>query len=177
MTYTELLKPLENSFIELGYKKISDNNWVCQTQELIVVLSINAYAKERIFPINMGIIFKQIGTGVRLKDILFDYDTHLVQTWFGILTSMGESEEYLNKILSYDPGDNSGFELKNIPVIMGLYKNKIMPYIKELNEQATLVSNFDKQSSWEPFLKYFVPNQLNGPFMNRYVFFFSNSAY
>jgi hypothetical protein len=90
---------------------------------------------------------------------------------------MGESEEYLNKIISYDPGDNPGFELKNIPIIMDLYKNKIMPYIKELDERATLVSNFDKKSSWKPFLEYFVPNQFNGPFMDRFFFLLPNRVF
>jgi hypothetical protein len=62
MDYTALLQPLETSFIELGFKKVSDN-WIYQTQELIIVLSIKPYTREKMFPINMGIIFKQISTG------------------------------------------------------------------------------------------------------------------
>src|SRR4051812_13953917 len=113
MDFEKLLQPLENSFIQLGYKKISVNNWICQTQELIIVLTVNkADTAEKMFAIGMGILFKQIGAGIELKKISFDYHSHIVQTLFGIFSSMGESEAYLDKLFSYDLNDNSGMEVK-----------------------------------------------------------------
>jgi hypothetical protein len=164
MDYEELIDAWADSFIELGYKEASFNNWILQTGEIISVLSLRVDTKKRDFNIDMGIIFKKLYEGRSWKNIKIEH-AHIIQGVYNILKKMGESKEYLDELLSYDPTDYSEVELKNISAIMELFKNKVIPHFKKLNDYA-LTENFLEKKSWQPFLEYFIPNDYYKMFLN-----------
>jgi hypothetical protein len=113
--------------------------------------------QKRDFNVDMGIIFKKLYDGRSWKNIKFEH-AHIIHDLFYFLFKMGESEEYLNELFSYDPTDYSEVELKNISAIMDLFKNKVIPHFTKLNEYA-LNEYFLEKKSWKPFLEYFIPNE------------------
>lgn len=158
MDFEELIDAWADAFIELGYKQASFNNWVLQIGEIFSVLTLRVDTKKRDFDIDMGIIFKKLYDGRSWKNIKLEH-SHIGQALFTILKKMGESKEYLEELLSYDPTDYSEVELKNISTIRNLFKEKVIPYLKKLNEYA-LTEHFLEKNSWQPFLEYFIPNEL-----------------
>jgi hypothetical protein len=148
---------------ELGYKEAHDNHWISQTRELIIVLSIKIDTAEKIFYIDMGILFKKIHPNCPLENIRIDH-YHIVQTLYNILWKMGEPDEYLDRLFSYDPDDYSQFELKNIPVLMDLYKNKVIPYLQKLDGLVFSAKSFPEVKTWKPFLEFLQPNEYNDMF-------------
>jgi hypothetical protein len=157
MDFDVLIDAWADSFIELGYKQASFNNWVLEIGEIFSVLSLRVDTKKMDFDIDMGIIFKKLYDGRSWKNIRIEH-AHLGQALYNILKKMGESKEYLDKLLSYDPTDYSEVELKNISAVMNLFKNKVIPHFTKLNEYA-LNEYFLEKKSWKPFLEYFIPNE------------------
>lgn len=157
MDYDVLIDAWADSFIELGYKEASFNNWFLQTGEIISVLSLRVNTKKRDFNIDMGIIFEKLYDGRSLKNIRFEH-SHIIHDLYYLLIKMGESQGYLDELLTYDPTDYSEFELKNILAIMDLFKKKVIPHFKKLNDYA-LNEYFLEKKSWQPFLEYFIPNE------------------
>ena len=157
MDWEELMDAWADSFIELGYKQASFNNWFLQMGEIISVLSLRVDTKKRDFNIDMGIIFKKLYDGRSLKNSKFEH-AHIIHDLYYLLFKMGESKEYLDELLTYDPTDFSQVELKNILTIMDLFKEKVIPHFKKLNGFA-LTEHFLEKNSWKPFLEYFVPNE------------------
>jgi len=42
---------------------------------------------------------------------------------------------------------------------MELFKKKVIPHFNKLNDYA-LTENFLEKNSWQPFLEFFIPNEL-----------------
>ena len=158
MDYEVLIEAWEDSFIELGYKEASFNNWFLQIGEIISVLSLRVDTRKRDFNIDLGIIFKKLYDGRSWKNIKIEH-SHIGQGLYSILYKMGESRVYLDELLSYDPTDYSEVELKNISAFMDLFKKKVIPHLKKLNDYA-LTEHFLEKKSWQPFLEYCIPNEL-----------------
>jgi hypothetical protein len=161
MDHQELLKIWEPIFEKLGYQESKGNSWIAETQELIIVLSLKVHIEEKNFYIDIGIIFKKLYDYSTLKVPALEY-LDIGQGLYYILYLMGEWEYYLNNLFSYDPDTNTDDEIKNnISEIGMLFQTKVVPHIEDLDIYARLVKDFEKETAWIPFLKYFRPSLEN----------------
>ena len=155
MDWTDVLTIWEFNFEKLGYWESKFNNWVSETQELIIILSFRVNTKEKDFGIDMGIIFKKWHSDHSLKEPVFE-DHDIGQGWDPILYYMGEWEYYLNNLFSYDPDINTDAEvIDNSKEIAMLFIKKVIPYIEQLDAYAWLAEDFENETTWKPFLRYF----------------------
>ena len=152
-----MAKIWESIFEILGYRESKFNNWVCEMQELIIVLSIKADTKEKDFYIDIGILFKKLHRYSLKAPVIEDLD--IGQGLYNILRDMGELEYYLNNLFCYDPDINTDDEVtNNISEIARLFQKKVIPYIEQLDTYASL-ADFEKVTTWKPFLRYFRPSE------------------
>ncbi|THU34948.1 DUF4304 domain-containing protein [Niastella caeni] len=164
MHYDELQKIWESIFMQLGYRESERNNWVSETQELIIVLNFKVNAKEKDFYIDIGIIIKKWYRDHSLKEPVFE-DHDIGQGLYTILYYMGELEYYLNNLFCYDPDINTDAEvIDNSKEIAMLFLTKVIPHIEQLDAYALRVEDFEKATTWEPFLKYFRPAEDNNKY-------------
>src|SRR5688500_15001323 len=110
MHYTDLLKIWEPIFKKMGYRESQFNNWVCETQELIIVLSVKVDTREKEFYIDIGLIIKKWHSHESLKAPILD-DHDIGQGLYALLSEMGEWEYYLNNLFCYDPDINTDAEV------------------------------------------------------------------
>jgi len=158
MHYTELLTIWDPIFKKLGYRETQFNNWVSQTEELVIVLCVRVDDKEKNFSIEIGILFKKWHSYESWEAPAF-YDHDIMQSWDGLLFKMGEWEYYLNNLFSYDSDINTYAEVKNnSKELASLFLTKVMPHIDQLDNYASQAEDFEKETTWKPFLQYFFPN-------------------
>ena len=157
MHVDDLHKFWESIFYKLGYRETEYNNWVYETQELIIFLSFRVDKKKYDIYIEIGIIIKKWYRSRSLKEPVIE-DLDIGQGLYNILYYMGEWEYYLNNLFSYDPEINSDTEIKeNSREIARLFITKVIPYIEQLDTYAWMAEDFEKVTTWEPFLQYFQP--------------------
>jgi hypothetical protein len=158
MHYTELLTIWDPIFKKLGYRETAFNNWVSQTEELVIVLCVRVDDKEKNFSIEIGILFKKWHSYALWEAPAFD-DHDIMQSWDGLLFKMGEWEYYLNNLFSYDSEINNYAEVKNnSKELTRLFLTKVMPHIDQLDNYASQAEDFEQETTWKPFLQYFFPN-------------------
>lgn len=161
MHHTELENYWEIIFQKLGYRETKFNNWVSETQELIIILSIKVDKRKKDLYIDIGIIFKKRYSGHSLNEPVLE-DLDIGQGLYNILFYMGEWEYYLNNLFSYDPDINTDAEvIDNSEEIAMLFIMKVLPYIEQLDNYASLAEDFEDAKTWEPFLQYFLPSPDN----------------
>ena len=161
MDWTDVLTIWESNFEKLGYWESEFNNWVSETQELIIVLCVRVNTREKDFAIDMGIIFKKRYNDHSLKTPVFD-DHDIGQGLYNILEDMGELEYYLNNLFCYDPDINTDAEVTdNISELVMLFQKKVIPYFEQLDNYTSQVEDFEEETTWKPFLRYFRPSPEN----------------
>ena len=155
MHYTEL-DPIWNTFLlKLGYLETKPGHWIAETKELIIMLSHKLDAKEKDIYLDVGIFFKKLHTHHVLSELKFE-DHDLGQGLWVLLAYMGEWEYYLNNLFCYDLTINSEEEIKyNIRELAFLFLIKVIPHIELLDSYARQATNFEKETTWHPFVQYF----------------------
>ena len=158
MDYTELLTIWEPIFKKMGYRETEFNNWVSATEELVIVLCLRVDDKEKIFAIDIGILFKKWHSYELWEAPAFK-DHDIVQGLDPLLFKMGEWEYYLNNLFSYDTDINTYAEVtNNSRELARLFLTKVMPLIDQLDNYASQAEDFDKETTWKPFLQHFYPS-------------------
>jgi hypothetical protein len=158
MHYTELLTIWDPIFKKMGYRETAFNNWVSATEELGIVLCLRVDDKEKDFFIDIGILFKKRHSYQTWEAPAFD-DHDIGQGLYLLLKKTGEWEYYLHNLFSYDSDINTYAEVtNNSKEIARLFLTKVMPLIDQLDEYARQAEDFDKETTWEPFLQYFNPS-------------------
>lgn len=158
MHYEELHKFWESIFQKLGYRESEHNNWVAETQELIIVLSFKVDTKEKDFYIDIGLIIKKWHIHESMKTPVLD-DHDIGQGLYALLSVMGKWEYYLNNLFCYDPDINTDAEvIYNSRELAMLFLTKVIPLIEQLDAYAWLAEDFEEEKTWKPFLRYFRPS-------------------
>jgi|SRR5581483_4846478 len=158
MHYTAAVEVWDYYFEKLGCWKNEQNDWIFETQQLIIILSVKVDDHEKDFYIDMGILFKKRHDNRQLEAPVMD-NHDIAQGLYNVLRDMGEWEYYLNNLFCYNGDVNTNDEIiANIAEIVSLFKREIIPYISKLDVYIRQVKDFEKAETWVPFLQYFRAN-------------------
>jgi hypothetical protein len=156
MEYKEVEKLLEIAFSKLGFKKGKRSYWTLQLKEITIVLGFKVQTMDKIFNIDLGIVFNTL-TNKNWRNLSLK-NSHIFQDLYHILLDLGKSHSYLDNLFSYNQALNSDTDIvDNISDVQELYKTTIIPYLEYLNNYAFLSKNFDKKIHWHPILLGYIP--------------------
>lgn len=152
METKEVVKVFNSTFKEQGYTKAPKDTWVLQMPVTFILFRIRTSAWSKLFYLDMGVIFKGLSQNQDMKNMKIE-NVHIGHSLYNLFLEFGESQEYLEKLFSYD---SSGVEtLDNIVTIFELLKSKAMPYFERLNDYKFLAENFQDSIAFKPFFVYF----------------------
>ena len=152
METKEVVKLLDSTFKAQGYIKAPQNTWVLQMPETFIVFKVRTSAWSKLFYIDLGVVFKGLAQNQEMKKMKIE-DVHIGHSLYNLFLTLGESQEYLEKLFSFDLSETEA--LDNITAIWGLLKSKAMPYFEKLNDYKFLVENFKENIAFNPFNVYF----------------------
>lgn len=153
MHHKQLLQTLYAPLEELGYKNVDEYTWVLPFDEFCIVSNI-VRCDVPLFDIILGVQFDLLEKEYPLEEYRFE-NIKIETTLYGLLLSFGEPEAHLNKLFYNNVDEAAEGELEdNIPVIMELFKKKIIPYFENWNDYNWLVDNFKKSIFKPPFTVY-----------------------
>lgn len=125
----------------IGYKKANETNWTLRMPEIMILSTVGYYTDAPRFDINLGIVFNPSSDPVSWRKFRH-VDARFNTTVYRLLLHLGESPEQLDKV--FFTGTES--EIKsNIPVIMDLIKQKVIPYFNNWNDYSWLVKHFKEE--------------------------------
>jgi hypothetical protein len=138
---------------ELGYKNVEENTWVLPFDEFCIVSNIVRH-EEPIFDIILGVRFDLFEHKYPLEEYRFE-DIKIETSLYWLLLSLGEPEKRLNKLFYNNVDELAEGDLEdNIPVIMSLFKKKVIPYFENWNDYNWLVENFKTRIFNSPYTVY-----------------------
>lgn len=153
MENKEVLKHIESSFKELGCIKAQKKSWVLEMPEIAIVLKARTSSWSKDFYIDLGIIFKRLYPNKELKTTNID-ECHIGHELVSILQlQFKEGQGDVEKLFSYGPPETE--VLGNISTLIGLIRNKVVPYFDKFNDYKYLSDNFEKNIAFKPFFVYF----------------------
>lgn len=167
MKHTDLHRLLFPAMSALGYKKANETNFTLRMPQIMILSKAVAYANVPCFDIMLGVVFNPSKKPVAWKKYRLDHARFNI-TLYNLLQELGEPTEHLDRIFAYDINNitaTTESELQNnIPVVMELFKNKVIPYFEKWNDFGWLIENFKKELYSKPFEVYADPDNYLGFF-------------
>jgi hypothetical protein len=151
----------------LGYKKANETNWTLRMPQIMIISKPIAYANVPCFDITLGIVFNPLSKPASWKKFRLGHARFNI-TGYNLLQDLGEPTEQLDRVFAYDINNitaTTESELKNnIPVVMDLFKNKVIPYFQNWNSYDWLIEHFTKELYGKQFEVYEDPRNYIGFF-------------
>ena len=158
MNFKDVMNIWEIAFLEMGFQQNKEKAWVYETSELIILFSITDSMQIQNFDIDISIIIKKLRKKC-LPQFATHKDHHIFQGLYGFLYALGSPESGAYKF-HYNPMINTDVEIIDYIVdLVWEFKKEVIPYLDKLNLYASVATNFQKKTTWKPFLEYFFPNQ------------------